>query len=67
MRAGPGGFRTHVQHVGALFGEAQPMLDGRCGIQKASAVGKGIGSYVDDAHDASGIQHHLPTPAIKNR
>ena len=47
---GPGALATDVEDVGPFGGQPQAVLDGRIGVEKASAVGEAVGRNVDDAH-----------------
>ena len=51
VRTGPGGLPAHVDDVGPLRRQRQPMGDGGIGIEVPATVGEGIGRHVDDAHD----------------
>ena len=50
LRSRPGGFAADVENLCALGDQFQPVADGGGGIGKQSAIGKGIGRDVDDAH-----------------
>ena len=69
LRARARGFAAEVENFRALRDQLQRVRDGPGRIKKFSAVGKGVGRDVDDAHDErrprenefklSGAENHL--------
>src|SRR5262249_10615628 len=51
LRARPGGTTPENEDGRALLDQPAAVLDGLAGIEELPAVGEGIGSDVDDAHD----------------
>ncbi|CAM5251520.1 hypothetical protein STENM223S_00285 [Streptomyces tendae] len=54
-RAGAGGLAADVHQVGALGDQVEAVLDGRGGVEPASAVGEGVGGDVHDSHDRAAV------------
>lgn len=53
--AGAGGLAADVHQVGALRDQVEAVLDGRGGVEPASAVGEGVGGDVHDSHDRAPV------------
>ena len=53
--AGAGGLAADVHQVRALCDQVQAVLDGRGGVEPASAVGEGVGGDVHDPHDRAPV------------
>ena len=51
LGAGTRGFAADVEHVGAVLEHLPAGVHGTCRIEAKTAVGEGIRSDVDDAHD----------------
>ena len=74
LGAGPRGFAADVENFRALRDQFQRVRHGGAGVQKFSAIGKGIGRDIDDAHDErrarknefklAGAENHLPAIVI---
>lgn len=56
MGTGAGGLAPDVDHVSALFEQAHSVLDRGLRSEKGPAVGEGVGSHVQDAHDGGSVE-----------